>query len=215
MATGAIGGTLIGSGIGAGAGIAAFAAIGAGGGLLASQAGYSIASGKKYNSNEMLVASAVGAGSGAISGALGAPASVNPLAGSSTSVALQGLSNFAAGSAQYVGTQLVNRNAINPEDAAIAGGMGFVSGGIADGISLGGSATGHLVDLYGVKFATKYAKIPLAKAIMLDALSEGVVSLTVNTVTNGNPHVRSFVKSFPEYVKMGGEFIKRTISIPR
>jgi hypothetical protein len=70
VAVGAIGGGLVGTGIGIGAGIATFAAIGAGTGVIGGQLGYSASSGKDYDSGEMLISAGVGGAAGAMAGGI-------------------------------------------------------------------------------------------------------------------------------------------------
>jgi hypothetical protein len=208
-ATGAIGGTLVGTGLGAAAGVATFASIGAGGGLLSAQAGYSIASKKDYKSKEMLVAAAVGAGSGAISGALGAPASVNPLSGTATALALRAGSNFVAGSVQYIGTKMVNGEQIDPAEAAIAGGVTYITDGIVDGFSLNGGATANLADHLGMSFIRQNAKIPFAKAVALDGISQFAAMTSVTTAANNMPAVREVVRYAPATLRRLTEYLPR------
>ena len=197
--TGVAGGALIGTGLGASAGIAAFATIGAGGGLLSAQAGYSIASGKDCQSDEMLVAATVGAVSGAISGALGAPTSVNPLSGTPAAYAVQATTNFVAGAAQYIGTQFVNGEKVNLRDAAIVGGANYLMAGFTDGLTINGSFAGRMVDKFGMRFVRENMKTQFMKAAMFDALSEGTTSIIVETIANNFPVLDHLVdKVIPE-----------------
>lgn len=145
-ATGAVGGALIGTGFGASAGIAAFAAMGAGTGILGSQAGYSLTSGTSYNSGEMVINAGVGGVTGSISGAVlggvgigmvGRPAWA--IAEASTKVMIaNAMINGAGSTAQY---ELMER--YNGRDPTWGGrGMAFASGGASSIIMDGLMGTG-------------------------------------------------------------------------
>ncbi len=68
VAVGALGGTLIGLGFSAPAGVGTYTAIGSGAGAIGGQIGYSLVAGKDYESEEMLISAGVGTIAGAISG---------------------------------------------------------------------------------------------------------------------------------------------------
>jgi len=116
-ATGAVGGALIGTGVGIGAGVAAFALVGAGTGALGSQIGYSIVSGKHYDSGEMAIAAATGAAVGAVSGGLQA----TPLAGTVAAYTINVAANGLGSTAQYALTQRYHGEEIDPYTAAHVG----------------------------------------------------------------------------------------------
>jgi hypothetical protein len=97
VGVGTIGGGLIGTGIGIGAGWMAFSAIGAGTGAIGSQLGYSVASKKEYDSDDMMIAAGVGAVTGAITGGV--------LANTTTAYAVNVATNGVAGSVQYAITE--------------------------------------------------------------------------------------------------------------
>lgn len=135
-AVGAAGGFLIGTGVGAATGVAAFAAIGAGTGALSAQIGYSVSSGKKYDSGEMVIASSVGAVAGAAKGALSV---INPGGTSAVNTAIDGIS----GGLQYGLTQMYNGRQFSKALAAESISTGFISAGVSGIIDdvLGGPST--------------------------------------------------------------------------
>jgi RHS repeat-associated protein len=104
VAVGTIGGALVGTGVGIGAGVAAFSLIGAGTGMVGSQLGYAATAGKDYDSGEMVIASAVGGVTGAITGGVQGSA----LAGTTTAYAVNVLANGVAGSTQHALTERYN-----------------------------------------------------------------------------------------------------------
>jgi RHS repeat-associated protein len=164
--TGAVGGFLIGTGVGAGPGVAAFAAIGAGGGVLAGQAGYSIAAGKDYSSSEMLVSAAVNGAAGAITGVVGAPAGIAPIANPVVATGIRFATSAAASSLQYAGTQLVNNKSIDTNVMLAQGAVGLVTAGIGEKLGGGGAAAGHLN-----RYATSFImRDPVLRRIYMSAL---------------------------------------------
>ena len=80
-------------------GVAAFSAIGAGAGVLGGQAGYSAASGKEYDSGEMVISSAIGGATGAVTGAVSGAASLSVAGASSRVIAETGTKVMLANSA--------------------------------------------------------------------------------------------------------------------
>jgi hypothetical protein len=128
VGTGAVGGALIGTGVGAAAGIATFAAIGAGSGVLAGQLGYSATAGVNFESGDMVISAAASGVAGGITGAVGA----SSIAGSGTAFTIDFLVNGGASAAQYTTTQLSNGQPVNPAVALVNGFAGGVVGGVAD-----------------------------------------------------------------------------------
>jgi hypothetical protein len=120
---GAVGGFLIGTGVGAGAGVAALASAGAGAGVLSAQAGYSIASGKDFDSSELVIAATVGGVAGAAKGALVATGSGN----NATSAFLDGV----AASAQYAATEMYHGRPMDLGLAAESASVGVASAGVS------------------------------------------------------------------------------------
>jgi RHS repeat-associated protein len=141
IGTGAVGGALIGTGVGAAAGIATFAAIGAGSGVIAGELGYSATAGESFDSGDMVIAAAASGVAGGITGGIGA----SSIAGSGTAFTLNMLANGGASAAQYTATQLSNGQTVNPALAAVNGLAGGIVGGAAD-LILGGSTVGNYAD---------------------------------------------------------------------
>jgi hypothetical protein len=104
VGVGLVGGALIGTGVGYSAGIAAFSTIGAGTGVVGGEIGYSIASGKEYDSGEMAIAASVGGASGAITGGI----SGSSLTGTTTGIIINAGTQGTAGSMQYALTEKYN-----------------------------------------------------------------------------------------------------------
>lgn len=127
---------MIGTGVGAATGVAAFAAIGAGTGALSAQIGYTVSSGKNYDSGEMGIAAIVGAGTGAVKGALSI---TNPGGTAATNTVLDGIS----GGLQYGLTQMYNGRRFSRELALESTGTGLISAGLSGMIDdvLGGSSS--------------------------------------------------------------------------
>ena len=128
VGTGAVGGALIGTGVGAAAGVATFAAIGAGSGVIAGELGYSATAGDNFDSGDMAIAAAASGIAGGITGAVGA----SSIAGSGTAFAIDILANGGASAAQYTATQLSNGQPINPAVAVVNGLAGGVVGGVGN-----------------------------------------------------------------------------------
>lgn len=124
MAAGAIGGGLIGTGVGIVPGLASFAAIGAGVGAVSSQVGYAISSGKNYSSEEMVISSSTGMASGAIKGAI---TYLNPGAAQVVNNIIDGV----AGSTQYALTQRYNGRRFDKDMLLESVGVGLVTMGIS------------------------------------------------------------------------------------
>jgi hypothetical protein len=133
MATlvGAAGGALIGTGLGAGAGVSlmtSMVATGAGAGVLSGEIGYSIASGKDYDTGEMVIAATVGGAAGGASGAVGGSGLGGTLAGST----LDALINGAASASQYAATEVYNGRIPQLKNALIEAGTGVAVSGVFD-----------------------------------------------------------------------------------
>jgi hypothetical protein len=138
VGAGAVGGALIGTGVGAAAGIATFAAIGAGSGVIAGELGYSATAGKDFDSGDMAIAAAASGVAGGVTGAVGA----SSIAESGSAFTIDFLANSGASAAQYTATQLSNGQPINPAVAGVNGLAGGVVGGAAD-VMFGGSQVGE------------------------------------------------------------------------
>jgi hypothetical protein len=122
-AVGAAGGALIGTGVGAAAGISLLstvALIGAGAGAIGSQAGYSFTHGNDYDSGEMAISAGIGAGAGALSSVAAVTGG-----GAVTNALISG----GASSAQYMAIELFNGRTPDALTAAANFATGSVVGG--------------------------------------------------------------------------------------
>jgi RHS repeat-associated protein len=137
VGVGAAGGALIGTGVGAGAGATLMSSvlIGAGTGVVGTQLAYTLTAGENYNSTEMVIDSAVGGITGAISG--GASNSLSP---TTASVVKLGLDAY-TGVAQYQAHAMVNGVMPDPgkelQSAITGAASGFVGRGLLPDVKLG------------------------------------------------------------------------------
>jgi hypothetical protein len=132
VAVGAAGGALIGTGVGASAGVTALATIGAGTGVLGSQAGYSLASGQDFQSSQLVSTSVVGGVAGAVTGVLGGPAGINPIANPTVALGARMVVNSVSGVVDYSLASVIGGQTPTMAGVATSAGIGFVSGGIGE-----------------------------------------------------------------------------------
>ncbi len=155
IVVGTAGGALIGTGFGAGAGVSlmtSMIAAGAGAGVLSGEIGYSIASGKDYDTGEMMIAAIVGGVAGGASGAVGASGLGGTLAGSAIDAAINGT----ASASQYAFTEIYNGRKPQLKDALIEAGTGVAVSGVFD---LLGSTGGQRYSYKQTRDEMEYMKL--------------------------------------------------------
>jgi hypothetical protein len=180
---GAVGGALIGTGAGLATGslmiagisatsasVAAGVASGAGTGLLASQAGYTVAARSNYNRDEMFVAAGTGLVSGVVSGYASAATSAGLITAGAATTARVGM-GWIAGASQYSFTELVNGRR---PDAGRAIAMG-----------IWGSMLSGIDEIVGPIRVFKYDP---STAIIDDAIIATVRSSTIQYINNQAPN---------------------------
>lgn len=136
VATGAVGGALIGSGVGAAAGVASFAAIGAGSGVIGGELGYSATAGKNFDAGNMVISSATSGAAGLVTGGVAGSG-----IGGGAAAVINAAANGGASAAQYAITQISNGQPVNPATAVANGVIGAGVSGIFSA-AFGGSAAG-------------------------------------------------------------------------
>lgn len=134
VAVGAAGGALIGTGVGATAGVAALASIGAGTGVIGSQVGYSAIAGKDFDSRKLVATSAVGGVTGAVTGVLGAPASINPISSPAAAFGARMLVNGVSGMADYSLSGYIDGVAPSAEGLRYSAGLGLATGLVGEAL---------------------------------------------------------------------------------
>lgn len=190
VAAGAIGGGLIGTGVGLAPGLASFAAIGAGVGALSSQAGYAISSGKNYSSEEMVISASTGMVSGAIKGAV---TYLNPAAAQVVNNIIDGV----AGATQYALTQRYNGRRFDKDMLFESFGVGLVTMGISGitdevlDLPVGYQGWSNIPKFNWLDSSTvKY----LARAAATSKALNGILTSTVSEVANNQTHKKILQK---------------------
>ncbi|MDW8326815.1 MAG: hypothetical protein RMK99_09635, partial [Anaerolineales bacterium] len=194
IVVGAVGGALIGGGITAGAGVAAFAMIGAGTGVVGSEIGYQLTAGADFKTEELVANASISGVSGAVSGMVGAP-SFGASAVASTSARI--LVSGAAGAAQYSVTQGLNGREITGEGLAMSTAVGLgagVLGEVLPGIKYNAGKTpeSQIVRYAGaasggINYAESYrhfARQVVARNLVVLAARDTVRTGFIETATN-------------------------------
>jgi hypothetical protein len=108
--------------------MAVMASIGAGTGVLGSEAGYSFASGKNFESSKLVTTSIVGGVTGAINGVLGAPAGINPISNQVVAFGARTLVNGVSGALDYSASEMIDGRKPTTYGLGVSAGVGLVSG---------------------------------------------------------------------------------------
>jgi RHS repeat-associated protein len=196
VAVGALGGLLIGTGVGALSGVAAFTAIGAGAGAIGGQAGYSLTSKKDYDSGEMIISAGISAAAGAVTGAISGAAGLTVVGASSQIVAstttkvmiTNAIVNGSASVAQYELTAKYRHFDPTWEGRGAAFGSGAASSLLLDGIA-GGSVVSPSVKRMAVADKPHFnmwvngRAFGLTRLLMQDAASQVVRSSSTDLLS--------------------------------
>jgi RHS repeat-associated protein len=167
-AVGAVGGLLIGTGVGAATGVAAIAAIGAGSGVLAGQAGYAASTaltGNRYDSGEMLISATIGGIAGGVSGLIAGGIGLSVTGGVTravmaeairTNLVAQAVINGAASFAQYELMQRYRQEPTTLPDKLRAVGSGVAISLLTGGL-FGPNVTTPFLESYGNSLNPNYS----------------------------------------------------------
>jgi RHS repeat-associated protein len=116
VAVGAAGGALIGTGVGASAGV------------IGSQFGYSAVSGKKFDREELILTSTIGGVTGAATGVLGAPAGINPISNPALAFGARLAVNGISGGVEFGLSEVMDGKSPTVDGLKISVGIGLTAG---------------------------------------------------------------------------------------